>query len=260
MPGTLSVKKAGAYEPAATAGAKIKVAGAYVDATNLKMKAGGVYQGGVSPGVRPVNTVPPSIAGTLATGSTLTVTQGTWTGTPTPVLLHRWEADGIPIPGGRGLTLTLTVNEAGKQIVCVEIGANSTGTASVNSNALTVPVVLGPEKLLDPSFDAGAGEWDTNAWTFPAGATQLQSVGISNALVESIANAVTAGKRYQFSMVISAIAGAQLRFNHGDGTVFTTTGTKTQLVDVATTGRAGIICNNVFVTATVTSMSVKEVL
>ena len=260
MPAVLSIKKSGAYVVGSASGAKIKVAGAYVDATGLKMKANGVYQGGAAPGVPPANTVPPSIAGTLATGGVLTVTDGTWTGTPAPLLLHQWEADGIPIPGGRGQTLTLTVNEAGKQIVCVEVGVNSTGSHSVDSNALSVPVVLGPEKLLDPSFDAGAGEWDVNGWTLPAGAAQLESVGLANTYVESISNAVTAGKRYQFSMVVSAIAGAQLHFNHGDGTVFTTTGTKTQLVDVATTGRAGIICNNTFATATVTSMSVKEVL
>jgi len=257
MAATLSVKKNGAYVAAGSAGAKIKVGGTYVAATGLKMKAGGVYQGS---GSLPVNTVPPSIAGTLATGGVLTVTDGTWTGTPAPLLLHQWEADGIPIPGGRGQTLTLTVNEAGKVIKCVEVAVNSTGSVQAVSNPLTVPVVLGPEKLLDPSFDAGGGEWDTNAWTFPAGAAQLSSIGISNAYVESIANAVTAGKRYQFQMVISAIGGANLRFNHGDGEVFTTTGTKTQLVDVAANGRAGIICNNTFATATVTSMSVKEVL
>lgn len=258
MPATLSVKKDGAYVVGASSGAKIKVAGAYVDATNVRIKANGAYS---NPGSLPANTTPPVIAGTLATGEELTVTPGTWTGNPTPALLHRWEADGVGIPGARGLTYTLTVNEAGKSVRCVEIGVNSNGAAAVDSNALTIPVVLGPERLLDPSFDAGDGEWNTTGWVFGSGQVELKSPPSPGVEVYTIeTTAVRAGRRYQFSMVVSAINGAQLRFNHGDGTIFTTTGTHTQLVDVAADGAAGIICQNIAVTATVTSMSVKEVL
>jgi len=261
MPATLSVKKDGAYVVGASSGAKIKVAGAYVDAVGLKVKAGGVYQGGASPGTVPENTVPPVISGTLATGEELTVTPGTWTGTPTPTLLHRWEADGIPIPGARGLTYTLTVNEAGKDVVCIETGANSNGAVAVDSNALTIPVVLGPELLLDPSFDQGTAEWNTTGWILTLGQAEVQSPPSPGTEVYSISNAVVAGKRYQFSMVVSAINGANLRFNYGPGDVFNTVGTHTQLIDADTNGPGGIICQNSgSITATVTSMSVKEVL
>jgi len=260
MPATLSIKTAGAYGPGASAGAKIKVAGAYVDAVGLKVKAGGVYQGGASPGTVPENTAPPTIAGTLATGEELTVTPGTWTGNPTPALLHRWEADGIPLPGALGLTYTLTVNEAGKDVVCVEIGVNSNGATSVDSNALSVPVVLGPELLLDPSFDQGTDEWNTTGWAVGGGVAEVQSPPSSGTEVYSISNAVVAGKRYQFSMVVSAINGANLRFNYGPGDVFNTVGTHTQLIDADTNGPGGIVClNSGSMTATVTSMSVKEV-
>jgi hypothetical protein len=261
MPATLSIKQGNTYGPGASAGAKIKVAGAYVDAVGLKIKADGVYQGGASPGTAPENTAPPTIAGTLATGQTLTVTEGTWTGTPTPILLHRWEADGIPIPGARGLTHILTVNDAGKDVVCVEIGVNSNGSNTADSNALSIPVVLGPELLIDPSFDQGTDEWNTTGWAVGGGVAEVQSPPSPGTEVYSISNAVVAGKRYQFSMVVSAISGANLRFNYGPGDVFSTAGTHTQLIDADSNGPGGIVClNSGSVTATVTSMSVKEVL
>jgi len=259
MPATAFVKKSGAYEPATSAGALIKVNGAYVPATNLKMKANGVYQGGAAPGSVPSNLTPPTISGTLATGQTLTVTEGTWVGVPTPILMHRWEADGIPIPGARGLTYTLTVNEAGKDVVCIEIGANSNGSNTADSNALTIPVVLGPELLIDPSFDQGSDEWNTTGWVFATGQVEVQSPP-NSVEVYSISNAVVAGKRYQFSMVVSAINGANLRFNYGPGDVFSTVGTHTQLIDADSNGPGGIVCLNSLATATVTSMSVKEVI
>jgi len=56
MPATLSVKKAGAYGPGASAGAKVKVAGAYVAATNLRIKSNGAYS---SPGAPPAPPVQP---------------------------------------------------------------------------------------------------------------------------------------------------------------------------------------------------------
>jgi hypothetical protein len=51
MPATLSIKTAGAYGPGASAGVKIKVAGTYVDAVGLKVKANREY---VVPGAPPV--------------------------------------------------------------------------------------------------------------------------------------------------------------------------------------------------------------
>jgi hypothetical protein len=260
MSATLSIKQGGTYGPGVAVGATIKVAGTYVDAVGLKVKAGGVYQGGASPGTVPENTVPPVIAGTLATGEELTVTPGTWTGNPTPALLHRWEADGVPIPGARGLTYILTVNEAGKDVQCIEIGANSNGAVAVESNALSIPVVLGPELLLDPSFDAGDMEWNTTGWVLTPGQADVESPTTPGVEVYSISPAVVSGKRYQFEMVISAINGANLRFNYGPGDVFSTVGTHTQLIDVDSNGPGGIVCLNTFVSATVTSMSVKEVL
>lgn len=257
MAGTLSVKTGGAYVAGPSADAKVKVGGAYVVATDVRIKVEGAYASG---GVLPVNITPPVVTGTLATGEELTVTPGTWGGTPTPVLLHRWEADGIPIPGARGLTCTLTVNEAGKDVVCVEIAVNSSGAVTMDSDAVSIPVVLGPELLLDPSFDAGDMEWNTTGWVLTPGQADVESPPTPGVEVYSISNAVVAGKRYQFSMVVSAINGANLRFNYGPGDVFSTVGTHTQLIDVDSNGPAGIVALNTFVTATVTSMSVKEVL
>jgi len=258
MPATISIKRNGAYGPQSATLDRVKVEGVYVDATNLRMKVNGVYEAKPG-GTPPVNLTLPVIAGALTTGSVLTCTPGTWSGSPTPALIHQWFADGSAIVGARGLTYTLTVQEAGKSVVCREIGANGLDAVAVISNALVMPIVLGPERLIDPDFSQGTDEWNTTGWTFGGSGAVLPSFGIA-AEVYSISNAVVAGKRYQFQMVVSANSGAQLRFNYGAGTHYLTTGTHTELLNAPENGQAGIKCDNTFVTATVASMSVKEVL
>jgi hypothetical protein len=50
----------------------------------------------------PVNTTPPSIAGTPLIGSTLTATAGTWEGSPT--ITGQWRRDNVAIAGETGTT------------------------------------------------------------------------------------------------------------------------------------------------------------
>lgn len=91
-------------------------------------------------GAAPVNTVAPSITGTAKVGETLTATDGTWTGTPTPELTRQWLADDEPIEGATEATFDLTEDEEGKVIAVEVTGENLMGTASATSDP-TDPVV-----------------------------------------------------------------------------------------------------------------------
>jgi hypothetical protein len=133
MPGTLSVKKAGAYEPAATAGAKIKVAGAYVDAAGLKMKVNGVYEAGVQP---PVNTTPPSITGVPSSSNTLTCDPGDWDNEES--IAFRWLRNGVPMIGETASTLLVYSTYIGDMIGCAVTAANAAGSTTALAAAVEI--------------------------------------------------------------------------------------------------------------------------
>ena len=83
----------------------------------------------------PVNTVAPAITGTTTVGQTLTTTNGTWTGVPTPTYTRQWYADGVAISGATGTTRVLAAGEQGKVITVVVTATNSAGVVTATSNA-----------------------------------------------------------------------------------------------------------------------------
>lgn len=83
----------------------------------------------------PVNTVAPAITGTATVGETLTVTNGTWTGVPTPTYTRQWYADGVAIAGATGTTRVLAAGEEGKVITVVVTATNALGSVTKTSNA-----------------------------------------------------------------------------------------------------------------------------
>lgn len=85
--------------------------------------------------VAPANTVAPAITGTAEVSETLTVTNGTWTGVPTPSYTRQWYADDVAIDGADGLTYVLTEAEEGAVITVVVTATNAAGSAQAVSNA-----------------------------------------------------------------------------------------------------------------------------
>lgn len=81
----------------------------------------------------PANTVLPEITGTAQVGETLTTTDGTWTGTPTPTYARQWEADGEAIAEATGTTYDPVEDDVGKTITVTVTGTNSEGNASATS-------------------------------------------------------------------------------------------------------------------------------
>lgn len=88
----------------------------------------------------PENTEAPVASGDLDIGDTVSVTTGTWTGNPTPVLTYQWEvSDGegwVDIEGETSSTLELIADFVGEDVRCVVTGTNAVGTDSATSNPL----------------------------------------------------------------------------------------------------------------------------
>lgn len=91
----------------------------------------------------PVNTVAPVISGSPVVGSTLTASQGSWTGFPTPTYAYQWKKDAVaisgatsttyvPVTGDIGGVITVTVTATNSQAPG-GVAATSAGTAAVTA-------------------------------------------------------------------------------------------------------------------------------
>lgn len=93
-----------------------------------------------SEGGEPANTVAPAITGTTEVGETLTVSDGTWTGTPTPSVTRQWQrgtsGSFANISGATGSTYVLQNADLGNNIRVVETATNTEGTTTANSNTV----------------------------------------------------------------------------------------------------------------------------
>lgn len=85
------------------------------------------------PDTAPVNTVLPAITGTPTVGQTLTVSNGTWTGSPTPTYTRQWKRNGTNIASATGTTYVLVVADEDATITCTVTATNSAGNANVTS-------------------------------------------------------------------------------------------------------------------------------
>ena len=89
-------------------------------------------------GFAPVNTVTPVISGTNAVGQTLTTTNGTWTGIPSPTYTYQWKRDGSNIGGATSVTYVLVEADADTNVTCEVTATNALGAASATSNSLYI--------------------------------------------------------------------------------------------------------------------------
>lgn len=109
----------------------------------------------------------PTISGTTAVGSKLTLSTGTWG--PAPVALnYRWYRSGVAISGATATTYTLTASDRGKTIT-VHVAGRKTGYVSANRSSAptaavrgvltaTTPTVTGTRKV-GSTLKAVPGTW-----------------------------------------------------------------------------------------------------
>ena len=125
----------------------------------------------------PANTVAPVASGDTEIGDTVSVTTGTWTGFPTPVLTYQWQvSDGESWEGIEGATsneLVLTEALYEEDVRCVVTGTNVVDTDSANSNPLgpvdgtapsndEAPVASGDDLTVGSIVSVTTGEWTAN--------------------------------------------------------------------------------------------------
>lgn len=92
--------------------------------------------------VAPVNTVAPVASGTARVGETLSVTDGTWTGTATITYTYQWRRAGVNIASATNSTYVLVTADVGQAIDCVVTATNAAGSASQDSNNITLSAFL----------------------------------------------------------------------------------------------------------------------
>jgi hypothetical protein len=130
----------------------------------------------------PSNTSPPTIAGTLMQGRTLTAGRGTWSNSPT-TFFYRWQrcsADGTAcanIDNAAQRTYRLTAADVDNTMRVVVTASNSDGQASANSKVSdVVSANTAPKNTVKPSLTgtaqpgeeltAASGTWTGGVRTF----------------------------------------------------------------------------------------------
>lgn len=147
----------------------------------------------------PANTDVPVINGTTQVGQVLSVTDGAWTGTPTPTFAYQWIRDGADLTGETASTYTLVSADEGAMMGARVTATNSAGSANASAtavgpvdapvSALTVSGVPSPIPLYQggtfslASYVSGGVTPYTYSYTgtLPTGVTLGASTGVLTA-------------------------------------------------------------------------------
>lgn len=119
-------------------------------------------------GNAPVNTVAPAVTGTATVGQTLTTTNGTWTGVPTPTFTYQWQRVTTNISGATSSTYVLVAADAGSTIRCVVTATNAVSAVSANSNSTASVAATVPGAPTIGTATATGSSTATVAYTAPA--------------------------------------------------------------------------------------------
>lgn len=97
------------------------------------------------PPAAPVNTTVPVISGVTQVGSTLTTTDGIWTGSPMPTYAYQWKRGGVNITGATASSYLLVTADLAATITVTVMATNASGSANAISAGVgpitAVPVV-----------------------------------------------------------------------------------------------------------------------
>jgi len=89
----------------------------------------------------PVVVTAPVISGSNTIGSTLTSTQGTWTGDATITYAYQWNRDGTAISGATASSYTTVVADLWKLVTCTVTATNSASSLASTSNSIVPGIV-----------------------------------------------------------------------------------------------------------------------
>lgn len=178
---------------------------------------------GNSYGSAPVNTVAPAVTGTATFGSTLTTTNGTWTGAPAPTFTYQWfRSPSTSISGATSSTYVLVAADVGFGIFCRVTATNSIApsgvTADSNTTATVAAVVPGAPTIgtatisgvvasvpfTAPASNGGATITTYTATSNPGSITGTLSQAGSGTVTVS---GLTGGTSYTFTVTATNSAG-----------------------------------------------------
>jgi hypothetical protein len=118
-------------------------------------------------GIPPANTVTPVASGTAKDGQVVSVTNGTWTGSPTITFTYQWQSssDGgatwVNIAGATASSYTLTPAEIGLLIRAQVLGTNVAGSTTATSNTLGPVTAVPPANTSLPIISGTAIDGNT---------------------------------------------------------------------------------------------------
>lgn len=99
----------------------------------------------------PVNTVAPVASGGTFVGDLLSVTDGTWTYSPSSYT-YQWQRYGADISGATSSTYATVIADAGSNIRAAVTPTNASGSATANSNAIAISDFVTVGMTLDASW------------------------------------------------------------------------------------------------------------
>jgi len=174
----------------------------------------------------PANTAVPVISGTTTEGSTLSTTDGTWTGSPTPSYAYQWKRGGANIGGATASTYLLVTADIAATITVTVTATNAGGSASATSTGVGPVTGLASYVTWDPAT--------VTAVTLSGGNLAATNTGTTSAdqgARVASASGKTTGKYYfEAKLTTSTIGG-----NRGVG-IGTSASTYTGLGNNGTTG------------------------
>ena len=92
----------------------------------------------------PSNSVAPAVSGTATVGQTLSTTDGTWAGIPSPTFTYQWQRSAVNISGANSSTYALVAADYANTIRCVVTATNAVSAVSANSNATSAVAATVP--------------------------------------------------------------------------------------------------------------------
>lgn len=87
----------------------------------------------------PTNLIPPELIGSMVAGSTVTVTNGDWTGVPNQfTYTYAWQLDSVTVPGETANTFELTNDMVGQTVTATVTATNVIGSTPANATGRVV--------------------------------------------------------------------------------------------------------------------------
>jgi hypothetical protein len=140
----------------------------------------------------PVLVAPPSLAGSGAIGSPLTVDPGRWDGRPAPELTLQWRRDGADIAGAVAASYLPAAADDEAELDCAVTARNAAGELAAVAGPLRAawpaPVVTGT--LGDLGLEAGTGTRSVDAAAAFAGEARRYAVSGAGASVDPLTGVV----------------------------------------------------------------------